>query len=139
MLSTDDLARLRELLAATNGPYTAVDEVMDIGRGMLMHKSVVKDKNGENVIRLGYTDPQVHLFALAANALPELLRVYAAVLGAPEVEVRAESYTFGHGDTGLIWTIGDSYSPPPECVRRAYSFNGPRFRLVPLGAGKGED
>lgn len=52
---------------ATPGPFVAADETQDIGRGMIMHFSVVKGGDGENIVRLGYTDQTAHLFAAASN------------------------------------------------------------------------
>lgn len=76
------------------------------------------------------------LRAMLRNALAdseELARLRAEIAGAPVVKVRHAGATFGHGDSGNYWVIGDSYNPPPKSVAL-----GVEYALLRLPAGEGE-
>ena len=64
---------LEEVLAlaelATPGQWEHEKEEHDIGRGMTMLKSVVRQVGGENIIRLGYPSDDCSLIAAAVNLI----------------------------------------------------------------------
>lgn len=104
MLTTDDLARLRGLLAQ-HKQLTAIKDTME------------------------YLSAYCKWDAAAGKFLAdhgeELARVYAAVLGAPVGVVNTDD-----GDLVMVRLHDDEDRP---------DFTGKAVRLVPLGAGKGED
>jgi hypothetical protein len=67
-------------------------------------------------------------------ALQEAAAVLRALRDAPVVTVHETSTTFGHGDFGRQWTIGNDYMGRPEWAGR---LKGQRVRLVPLDTTAG--
>jgi hypothetical protein len=69
-----------------------------------------------------------------AGTLREAAAALRALRDAPVVTVHETSTTFGHGDFGRQWTIGNDYMGRPEWAGR---LKGQRVRLVPLDTTAG--